>query len=282
MFRRGAGVRPLRAAGIDAALRIALADPLTHTLAGSRLADLRYAGGQMSREFAVLGSDRAPEAVLWQGANAGPIGGTGEQIDVLARHLAERRRTSSSLVGPRAAIERMWPVVGPAWGRAREERWSQPLLEATEDPTVAPEPRLRPARADEVEIVFPAAVAMFREEVGVDPMEFDGGAGYLRRVASLIGGGRTYVVPDEDGAVIFKADVGAMLGGVAQLHGVWVRPDHRGQGLARRAMAAVVEQVRRDHVPRVSLYVNDFNEAARRAYAAAGFRQAGELTTILY
>ena len=43
-----------------------------------------------------------------------------------------------------------------------------------------------------------------------------------------------------------------------------------------------IEQVRRDHAGRVSLYVNDFNEPARRAYAAAGFRQAGELTTLLF
>jgi predicted GNAT family acetyltransferase len=47
-------------------------------------------------------------------------------------------------------------------------------------------------------------------------------------------------------------------------------------------MAELVALVRRDHAPQVSLYVNDFNEPARRAYAASGFRQVGELTTILF
>jgi predicted GNAT family acetyltransferase len=47
-------------------------------------------------------------------------------------------------------------------------------------------------------------------------------------------------------------------------------------------MIELVERVRRDHCPQVSLYVNDFNEPARRAYAASGFRQVGELTTILF
>lgn len=282
MFRRGPTVRPLRPAALDGALRLALADPLTTTLPGSRLAELRVNPGMLAREFSVLGGDAAPQAVLWGGANAGPVGGAGEELDILARSLASRRRTSSSLVGPRAAIERMWPVIAPAWGRAREERWSQPLLEAVDAPAVVPEPTLRSARPGEEDAVFPAAVAMFREEVGSDPTAYDGGAGYHRRVAALIREGRTYVVTDRAGEVLFKADVGARLGDVAQLHGVWVRPDQRGRGLARRAMAAVVEKVRRDHAGRVSLYVNDFNEPARRAYAAAGFRQAGELTTLLF
>ena len=82
--------------------------------------------------------------------------------------------------------------------------------------------------------------------------------------------------------VLFKADVGAVFGPVAQIHGVWVRPDRRGRGLGRTAMAELVQLARRDHAPQVSLYVNHFNEPARRAYAASGFRQVGELSTLLF
>lgn len=129
--------------------------------------------------------------------------------------------------------------------------------------------------------MFPAAVAMFREEVGIDPLLGDGGRSYRTRIDDLIHLGRTYVII-EDGEVLFKADVGALFGPVAQIHGVWVRPDQRGRGVGRAAMADLVRQVRRDHAPQVTLYVNDFNEPARRAYAAAGFHQIGELTTILF
>lgn len=282
MFRRGPGVRPLRPGSVDGALAVAAADPLLNALPGSRLLEIRDSATTLAGEFSIVGSEHAPDGVLWHGANAGPVGGDEACWDVFARRLASQRRRASSLVGPRHGIERMWTVIGLAWGTPREARWSQPLLEATDVPAVAVEPTLRPARPGEEDRVFPAAVAMFREEVGLDPTAYDGGRGYHRRVTELIRGGRTYVVTGRDGAVAFKADVGAIFADVAQLHGVWVHPACRSQGIARRAMAAVVEQVRRDHAPRVSLYVNDFNEPARRAYEAAGFRQAAELSTILF
>ena len=124
-------------------------------------------------------------------------------------------------------------------------------------------------------------LAKLREEVGMDPTRGDGGRSYGRRVADLVRAGRTYVVM-EAGRVVFKADVGAVFGPVAQIHGVWVRPDRRSHGLGRTAMAELATLVRRDHAPQVSLYVNAYNEAARRAYAAAGYRQVGELSTILF
>ena len=185
------------------------------------------------------------------------------------------------LVGERAAVQRLWEHLAPSWGAdVREYRWSQPLLLAEE--TVSKPPAgLRAAQPGEESAVFPAAVAMFREEVGIDPLSGDGGRSYRARVTELIRQGRTYVVM-QDGLVLFKADVGALFGPVSQIHGVWVRPEHRGRGLARAAMTDLVRQVRRDHASQVSLYVNDFNEPARRAYAAAGFHQVGELTTILF
>ena len=196
------------------------------------------------------------------------------------------------MVGDRRAVETLWHDLAEPWGAGvREYRWSQPLLLAEEPPapqriapggaTVGGEAGLRPAVPGEEEAVFPAAVAMFREEVGIDPLAGDGGRSYRARVADLIRRRRTYVVIEE-GEVRFKADVGALFGPVAQIHGVWVRPAHRGRGLGRAGMAELVRQVRRDHAPQVSLYVNDYNEPARRAYAAAGFRQVGELTTILF
>lgn len=282
MFRRSSGLRPLRPAALEGALRLAGTDPLVNALPGSRLLELRRTAGMLQQEFSLVGADHAPSVLLWQGANAGPVGGDEVLWCILAERLASRSRLSSSLVGPRVAIESMWPIVGRAWGAPRELRWSQPLLEAVAEPAVVPEAAVRPAQVGEEDVVFPAAVAMFREEVGADPTAYDGGRGYRRRVAELIQAGRTYVIRDSGGRIVFKADVGAIFGEAAQLHGVWVDPRERGHGIARRAMAAVAEQVRRDHAPRVSLYVNDFNEPARRAYDAAGFRQAAELATILY
>jgi hypothetical protein len=47
-------------------------------------------------------------------------------------------------------------------------------------------------------------------------------------------------------------------------------------------MAAVVRDALRRVAPSVSLYVNDYNIPARRAYARCGFRQVGEFATVLF
>ena len=254
---------------------------MLNALAGARLQELARTTFQLPEEFLVLGADTAPEALGWYGANISPIEADDAALDAFADRILAKRKGVGSVVGERAAVERLWMRMSDSWSIPREERWSQPLMEATGAPSAAPHPWLRPARAGEEALVFPAAVAMFREEVGFDPLGYDGGRAYRRRVDALIAQGRTYVVMAE-GAVAFKADVGAVFGDVAQIHGVWVDPDLRGRGLARGAMASLVQQVRRNHAPRVSLYVNDYNAPARRAYDAAGFVTVGELATVLF
>lgn len=282
MFRRGDRMRPLRgSAATDVAIGVAGNHAALNALGGARLIELARHGSTAS-EFSVLGELTAPEALLWHGVNLSPLFGDASALAEMGRYLAPRGRRASSMVGPRAAVEAMWEPMAPTWaGQVREYRWSQPLLLAGELPGDLTDVGLRRARPGEESAVFPAAVAMFREEVGVDPTRGDGGRSYANRVADLIRTGRTYVVV-ENGLVVFKADVGAIFGTVAQVHGVWVRPEHRRRGLGRAAMAQLVTQVREDFAPDVSLYVNDYNEPARRAYAAAGFTQIGELSTILF
>jgi hypothetical protein len=47
-------------------------------------------------------------------------------------------------------------------------------------------------------------------------------------------------------------------------------------------MAAVVQAVRADIAPTVSLYVNDWNNAARRAYARVGFVETARFSTVMF
>lgn len=283
MFRRGGRVRPVRPGSVQAALDLALTDPVTNALGGARLRELSRSAA-VTQEFSLSGEDTSAEGLLWHGVNLAPMSATPKALDEFGAHMASRPRRASSVVGERGAVERMWETLSGSWGSdVRDYRWSQPLLLARGEAAM-PQLRpvgLRPALPEEADAVFPAAVSMFREEVGVDPLLGDGGRSYRARVGELIRRRRTYVVI-ERGEVLFKADVGAVFGPVAQIHGVWVRPDRRGHGLGRGGMAELVEQVRRDHAPQVSLYVNDFNAPARRAYAASGFDQVGELTTILF
>ena len=59
-------------------------------------------------------------------------------------------------------------------------------------------------------------------------------------------------------------------------------PQFRGQGIGQRGTAAVVEYARTTIAPVVSLYVNDFNTAARAAYERVGFQQVGTFASVLF
>jgi predicted GNAT family acetyltransferase len=136
-------------------------------------------------------------------------------------------------------------------------------------------------RLDELDVLLPASIAMFTEEVGVSPVAGDGGMLYRSRVRELVAAGRSFARID-DGRVIFKAEVGAATDAACQVQGVWVDPAWRGRGISAAGMAAVVETCRRDIAPTVSLYVNDFNAPARRAYERVGFGEVGTLASILF
>jgi predicted GNAT family acetyltransferase len=148
-------------------------------------------------------------------------------------------------------------------------------------PFVEGDPGVRRVRPDELDTILPACIAMFTEEVGVSPTIGDGGALYRAKVAELIESGRAYARIEGD-RVVFKAEIGAVTKDACQVQGVWVDPTMRGRGLAAAGMAAVVEEALRSVAPVVSLYVNDYNVAARRAYAKVGFRDIGGFMSVLF
>ena len=84
------------------------------------------------------------------------------------------------------------------------------------------------------------------------------------------------------GQVVFKAELGAVAGGVAQVQGVWVAPDRRGERISEAGMAAVVQIARSEVASQVSLYVNNYNARALASYRAVGFRQVGTYATVLF
>lgn len=234
----------------------------------------------------ILGCFRDDElvAACHCGANLVPVEADAAAVDAFADHLlapaaAPTARRSASLVGRQDAVLRLWSRLEGTWGPARSLRTDQPFLALDRDPDLQGDPRVRRIMIDEVDALYPASVAMFREEVGIDP-EAGGSAGYRARVSQLVARGWAFGIV-EHGEVVFKTEVGAAAGGVCQLQGVWVHPDLRGQGLAAPALASVVRLVRRDVAEDVTLYVNDFNTPARAAYARVGMHQVDTFASIL-
>jgi predicted GNAT family acetyltransferase len=227
------------------------------------------------------GARRHPESLCWSGAHLTPVLADSRAVAAYADLFAGEERVCSSIVGRSDAVLGLWDRLAPVWGPAREVRPDQPLLVADAPPPVPADPGVRLVRPDEVDLLFPAAVSMYTEEVGVSPVVDDDGRGYRSRVADLVRARRAYArIIDRE--VVFKAELAVVTRHTAQVQGVWVAPRWRGRGLASAAMAAVVRDALRRVAPSVSLYVNGFNEPARRVYARCGFRPVGTFATVLF
>jgi predicted GNAT family acetyltransferase len=210
-----------------------------------------------------------------------PVQASSEAVRAFADRARRQGRRCSSIVGPAPAVQELWRLLQPHWGWARELRPRQPVMAIDDDPLIPADPAVRLVEQHEIDILLPACVAMFTEEVGVSPLAGDGGALYRARVEELVAQRRAWA-RIEGRTVLFKAEIGAATRDVCQVQGVWVAPAHRGHGMGAAGTAAVVQQARALVAPVVSLYVNDFNLTARRAYEKVGFAQVGTFASVLF
>ncbi len=264
-----------------AALAICDADPVANVFVASRIRTLGLDPSRLGAQMWGFEDSGALMSLCYAGANMVPVEASRAAVAAFADRALRQGRRCSSLVGPSDAVTELWAQLRPHWGPPRDVRASQPLMAIDGPPLVAPDPAVRRVRLDEIDILMPACIAMFTEEVGVSPLAGDGGVAYRARVSELIRSGRAFARV-EDGQVIFKAEVGAATPLACQVQGVWVHPGVRGRGLAAPGMAAVVTQARRAISPVVSLYVNDFNAPARATYHRAGFTEVGEFMSVLF
>ncbi|MGW6568801.1 GNAT family N-acetyltransferase [Streptomyces sp. NPDC054975] len=274
--------RVLEPADLGAALAVLESAPVENAFVTARVQaaglDPWRLGGEMWGWYA----DGRLRSLCYSGANLVPLCATPEAVRAFADRARRTGRRCSSIVGPSEPTAQLWSLLEPSWGPARDVRAHQPLM-VTEAPsaTVEPDPLVRRVRKDEMELIMPACVAMFTEEVGISPMAGDGGLLYQARVAELVGTGRSFARV-EDGKVVFKAEIGAATRQACQIQGVWVAPEHRGRGLSETGMAAVLRYALADVAPIVSLYVNDYNTPARAAYRRVGFREVGAFMSVLF
>lgn len=279
-LRRYGTLRRLNSFDKPAALALLERDPVAAILARVPIEEGYPRPAHAVGRFA---DDGSLGSLCWVGANIVPIGFDETGLDQLATYLGRIDRYSNSVVGPADQVLALWERISPFYPRPREVRPRQLSMVFSGTTDILPDPLVRPARVGEGALVLPASVAMFTEEVGYDPTTF--GPSYGQRVHSLVRQGHTFVRLGVDShgeqRVEFKADVGALAGGVAQIQGVWTHPDLRGRGIATAAIAAVATQVRHSIAPTVSLYVNDYNLPAVRVYEKVGFDTVGEYATIL-
>lgn len=274
-------VRHLGESERGAVRRLLDAEPYAAAPVAERVETQRLSGLRSEGRLFGFGPRRQVESLCYFGTHLTPVRANGHAVAAFADLFAGEQRTCSSMVGTADAVLGLWHRLSGSWGRARDVRPCQPLLVMSQPPDLEPDQEVRLVRANEIDLLFPSAVRMYTEEVGISPLVEDGGRGYRQRVAELVRARRAYA-RFLDGEVIFKAELAVVTRHTAQIQGVWVEPRWRGRGIATAAMAAVVHDALRRVAPSVSLYVNDYNTPARRVYARCGFRQVGEFATVLF
>jgi predicted GNAT family acetyltransferase len=265
----------------DEVLAVLDSDPVANVFVSSRVRAVGLNPARLGGQMWGFGPRGGLVSLCYAGANMVPVNAGPEAVHAFADRARKQGRRCSSIVGPVDAVALLWERLEPHWGRARAIRWAQPVMATSRRPPVPPDPLVRRVRPEEFDIVLPACVAMFTEEVGVSPNLGDGGALYRTRVAELIRIGRSYARID-GGRVVFKAEVGAVTPHACQIQGVWVAPELRGKGHAVAGMAAVVEAAMSCFAPVVSLYVNDYNGSARAVYRKVGFHEVDTFMSVLF
>lgn len=276
-----APVRQLGETERGAVERLLDQDPYAAAQVTERVAEHGLASWRADGRILGYGTSRRIESLCWLGGQLTPVRAGPTAVAAFADLLRGEERFCTSMVGQAEGVLGLWEHLSAEWGPARDVRPNQPLLVAEAVPRLSADPKVRLVHPGELDQLFPAAVAMYTEEVGVSPLVEDGGFNYRRRLAELVRARRAYA-RFEDGRVVFKAELAVVTRRTAQIQGVWVDPAWRGRGLATAAMAAVLQDALARVAPTVSLYVNDYNEPARRVYRRCGFRSVGAFATVLF
>jgi len=275
-------IRALDVHSIDQVKTLIEQDPIRHCFLAARIEQTKQSRFRPSYPD-LLGyfDDGKLKSLLMTGANIVPVNTSLIARQEFATALNRAGRRSSSIVGPAEEVLDLWNKVSDHWGSAREIRASQPVMAIRTNSSKAIDHEVRYSNLADLDDLLPACIAMFTEEVGISPTANGGASAYRNRISELVSARRSFVkyVGSE---LVFKAEVGTVGAGVAQIQGVWVKPEFRGQGISVPAMAAVVKLILADTAPVVSLYVNDFNEVALNTYRSVGFEHVDTFATILF
>jgi predicted GNAT family acetyltransferase len=281
VLRTQRAVRVLGPGDLDEVTALLARDPVVNVVADFRARttrmEPRWLGGEMWGYY----EDDALVSVCHSAANLIPAMATPAALERFADRALRRGPTCAAIVGRSADVATLWDRLETEWPAPRDVREGQPHLEISSAPLVEPDPLVRRSTLQDLDLLYPACVAMHTEEVGVSPESNGGGPVFHAGVTQLVGSGRSFVRVD-DGRVVFKAELAAVTPHACQVQGVYVAPDLRGTGLGTAGMAAVVAEALREVAPVVSLYANAYNGAALRVYERVGFRQTATFTTILF
>ena len=212
-----------------------------------------------------------------------PVGEDPVALAALARCVVERLVVVPrhfQVVGPRAAVAAVVTRLREAGLTPRIELpQTYMTVERGGLPPFERLAELRPARPEDYELVHRTGAELRAEELGEDPRRSDP-EDYAQRVEEECRQGYTYLWL-VDGALRFRASLSALTADAVQISGVFVPPEHRNRGLARRGLAELCTRL----FPRARaacLFVNDSNAPAIAVYVRLGFRPCAPWASVFF
>ncbi|MFY9664693.1 MAG: GNAT family N-acetyltransferase [Candidatus Cybelea sp.] len=200
-------------------------------------------------------------------------------IAAFAEH-AKRHRNERMIVGSRDTIRAFWEAVRGwhAAPRLVRDRQFVMLLDRLRLRPYERRTTVRQARAAEWRVVADSSAQMVRQELGYDPRR--GSTEFGEAIRQMIER-KLWWIGSANGRICFFCHIGPWSERTIQLQGIWTPPELRGRGLATAALAEICDHLL-EVSPSLSLYVNDFNEAAIALYRRVGFEHVGDFQTLLF
>ncbi len=212
-------------------------------------------------------------ALCHAGANLVP---SGQGVAALAKAVSRSR--PRMIVGEETAVGELWEAIRRRLPRPLEDRPGQPVF-VLEQPPPPAGTELRAATLDDLDLLVPACAAAYLEEVGVDACARDPDL-FRWRTRSQIELGRSWLWLEE-GRIRFKAEASAWTPLAVQLQQVWVDPEVRGLGYAKRALADLCRLLLA-RTPAVCLFARAENVPALALYASVAMRRTIAYRSLIF
>ncbi len=223
--------------------------------------------------FVALPGDGGLRALCHVGANLVP---SGDGLAGLARRTS--RSSPRMIVGEERAVSELWDAIRKKLPRPIDDRPGQPVFVMTEPP-VGADTGLRPATITDLDLLVPACASAYHEEAGIDAFARDPEL-FRWRTRSQIELGRSWLWV-VDGRIRFKAEASAWTPQAVQLQQVWVEPELRGRGYAKRALADLCALLL-EQTPTVCLFARPENEPALALYDSVGMRRTITYRSLIF
>ena len=144
------------------------------------------------------------------------------------------------------------------------------------------EGRLRPATPDEQDLVsswYAAFMADADEQAGRDPGESPHESPTEEEMSRRIATGRVFVWVDEEDRPVHVTAASLPAYGVSRIGPVYTPREHRGRGIASRAVAEV-SRLLLDSGERACLFTDQANPISNKIYEAIGYRRVVDMANL--